>query len=76
MNLQRRNAELRVRVLKLTRSRDLWREKAKRHRLRHEGLLGKRKQRSASSRTYTVEQWRQHALIVARIRAIPDRPSW
>lgn len=72
-NLRESNAQLRSRVSKLERSRDQWKEKAVSRKRRIEELARRPRRRPSPPRTYSAEQWRQHDLIVARIRAIPNR---
>jgi hypothetical protein len=67
------NTLLTEQLRKMTKSRDLWREKAKARRMENKVLRRQPQRRPRPPRTYSVEQWRQHALIVERIRSIPNR---
>ena len=73
LDLEERNAQLRARVAKLTASRDLWKEKAVKRKRQIEECRRYRRRKASPRRYHSLEEWRQHDLIVARIRAIPNR---
>ena len=80
-DLRQRNKILATHNGQLRRYRDEWREKAIKRAKRIEYLerqLAKCRQRmprrkSGPKRTYTAEQWIEHARIVERIERIPNR---
>lgn len=69
---KRRNKDLSTRLVQVERSRDEWKRKALERGAELERMRKKRR-RKPPPRTYTQEQWRQHDVIVKRIRAIPER---
>lgn len=80
--LKERNHYLQTRVDQLTVSRDMWKERAMtrwveirslKSRVKRLEARARPRRPSSPPRTYTLEQWRQHDVIVRRIRSFADR---
>ncbi len=66
--MRRRNEYLEKTVVDLRKSRDKWRTRALAK--DHYVTAAERRRIMGTKRSYTIDEWRQHDLIVARIRAL------